>query len=168
MHQLQSQSLKRLACWGLGSLFLLVGGSQIAACSFDAQANKARETEAENYMGAILRSQQAHFLEAEQFTDDLVSLGVNIPPETENYRYAIELSPQGQAALVTAIAKIPELRSFTGVAYAIADAQGEFAGLDKALCISETPQQSPPAPPEFVQTGAQVEVTCAADSQGVE
>ena len=168
MHQPKSQNKQRLALCGLGSVFLLVGCSHILGPALDTQANKARESEAANNVKATLRGQQAYFLEAEQFTDDLTRLAVSIPPETENYRYAIALDATGQAALVTATAKLPELRSFTGVAYAIADAPDEFPNLDTILCISDEPQQSPPAPPQFVQTGEQVEVVCAAGSQVAE
>ncbi|MBE7385085.1 MAG: type IV pilin-like G/H family protein [Leptolyngbya sp. SIO1E4] len=168
MHQPKSRNKQRLALWGLGGVFLLVGCSHIVGTAFENQANRARESEADNYVGAMLRGQQAYFIEAEQFTDDLASLEINIPPETENYRYEIALDATGQAALVTATAKLPELRSFTGVAYAIADAPDEFPNLDTILCISDEPQQSPPAPPQFVQTGEQVEVVCAVGSQVAE
>jgi hypothetical protein len=168
MHQLKSRNKQRLALCGLGGVFLLVGCSHILTGSFAAQANRARESEADNYVGAVLWGQQAYFLEAEQFTADLTNLEINLPPETENYRYEIELGPAGQAALVTATAKLPELRSFTGVAYAIAAAPDEFPSLDTILCISDEPQQSPPAPPQFMQTGEQVEVVCAVGSQVAE
>jgi type IV pilus assembly protein PilA len=168
MEQPKSRNKQRLALYGLGGVFLLVGCSFIVGPAFENQANRARESEADNYVGAMLRGQQAYFLEAEQFTDDLTRLAVNIPAETENYRYAIALDATGQAALVTATAKLPELRSFTGVAYAIADAPDEFPSLDTLLCISDEPQQSPPAPPQFVQSGEQVEVVCAAGSQVAE
>lgn len=171
MNQPKNRAQKHLAFWGLSGL-LLLGGCYVVAGeaqkSFENQANKARESQAETYLKSMLRGQQAYFLEAEQFTGDLQSLGLGISEETENYVYAIDLQDSsGQTAIVTATAKQPELRSFTGVAFAIANSQNEFATTTTELCVSDAGQPAP-AMPELIQTGGQVEVVCADGSQRVE
>jgi type IV pilus assembly protein PilA len=172
MTQSKSRLQKRLIFWGLGSLLLFGGCSILAGIAgngFEQQANKARESEAETYLKSMLRGQQAHFLDEERFAGDLQSLSLNISEETENYSYAIALpDPSGQTAIVTATARLPELRSFTGVAFAIADSQGEFATTATELCVSNEPGQPSPAMPELNQTGDQVEIVCAEGSQVVE
>jgi hypothetical protein len=172
MNQLKTRAKKQLAFWGLSGL-LLVGGCYTLSGEtqgiFENQANKAREAEAETYLKSMLRGQQAYFLEQEQFAGDLQSLSLGISEETEHYVYAIDLpDPSGQIAMVTAMAKQPELRSFTGAAFAIADSQGEFITTATELCVSDKPGQASPAMPELNQTGDQVEVVCAEGSQVVE
>lgn len=172
MNQPNNPAKKRLAIWGLSGLLLLGGCYVVAGVaeeSFSNQANKARESQAETYLKSMLRGQQAYFLEQEQFSTDLQSLGLGISEETEHYVYAIDLpDPSGQTAMVTATAKLPELRSFTGVAFAIADSQGEFVTTATKLCVSDEPGQPSPAVPELIQNGDQVEVVCAEGSQVVE
>lgn len=62
----------------------------IALPSFLNQANKARQSEAQTYIGAMNRAQQAHYLEKRQFADDAsfgdLELGIG---DTENYEYGI-------------------------------------------------------------------------------
>jgi type IV pilus assembly protein PilA len=61
----------------------------IALPSLLGQANKARQAEARNNIGAINRAQQGFFLEAQYFATDLPELAVGIIPETENFKYTI-------------------------------------------------------------------------------
>jgi prepilin-type N-terminal cleavage/methylation domain-containing protein len=61
--------------------------SAIALPSFLNQANKARESEAKQYVGSINRAQQAFFLEKSQFTTEFGRLGLGIQTQTANYAY---------------------------------------------------------------------------------
>ena len=61
----------------------------IALPSFLNQANKARQSEARNYVGSINRAQQAFYLEKQQFAPNLANAAVGIPLETANYGYGI-------------------------------------------------------------------------------
>ncbi|MBC6478263.1 MAG: type IV pilin-like G/H family protein [Hormoscilla sp. GM7CHS1pb] len=63
--------------------------SAIALPSFLNQANKARESEAKNYVGSMNRAQQAHYQEKSKFTTEVSDLGLNIQTKTENYTYGI-------------------------------------------------------------------------------
>jgi prepilin-type N-terminal cleavage/methylation domain-containing protein len=59
----------------------------IALPSFLNQAAKARQSEAKTYVGSINRSQQAYLLEKQQFSPNLLTLGLGIAATTANYAY---------------------------------------------------------------------------------
>ncbi len=75
----------------------------IALPSFLNQANKARQSEAQTYVGSINRGQQAHFLEKNAFATDLVSVELGIPAATDNYTYETgnDITSSGTNATVT-------------------------------------------------------------------
>jgi prepilin-type N-terminal cleavage/methylation domain-containing protein len=62
----------------------------IALPSFLNQAAKARQSEAKTYTGSMNRSQQAYYLEKQQFAPNLQTLAVGIAQTTENYGYGIQ------------------------------------------------------------------------------
>jgi len=61
----------------------------IALPSFLNQASKARQSEAKTYVGSMNRSQQAYYLEKQQFAPNLQSLAVGIAQTTANYVYGV-------------------------------------------------------------------------------
>ena len=61
----------------------------IALPSFLNQASKARQSEAKTYVGSMNRSQQAYYLEKQQFAPNLSALAVGIAFTTENYGYGV-------------------------------------------------------------------------------
>ncbi len=73
--------------------------SAIALPSFLNQANKARQSEAQTYVGSINRGQQAYFLEKSQF-GNLSDLELGIS-NSKNYTYAS--TPNGSGTLSDAI-----------------------------------------------------------------
>jgi prepilin-type N-terminal cleavage/methylation domain-containing protein len=89
----------------------------IALPSFLNQANRARESEAANYVGAINRGQQAYYLDFVVFADDIDNLESGIDTATENYDY----TPDSKSAYATdaQIEATPKknLRGFVGSAY---------------------------------------------------
>lgn len=89
--------------------------SAIALPSFLNQANKARQSEAKTYVGAINRSQQAYFVEYGEFGDATeLEGGINLA--TQNYQYTVTdnngATPPN--AIVTADAKKDALKSYSG------------------------------------------------------
>jgi prepilin-type N-terminal cleavage/methylation domain-containing protein len=92
--------------------------SAIALPSFLNQANKAKESEAKQYLSAINKGQQAFYTEKGEFTQGIVDLGVGIKTVTDNYTYQCEV---GQAA-VTCTAKAEDgapLRDYLGHVYLV-------------------------------------------------
>lgn len=65
--------------------------SAIALPSFLNQANKAKQSEAKQYVGSMNRAQQAQFLEKNYFPsrDVFAELGLGIATQTANYKYDI-------------------------------------------------------------------------------
>jgi len=61
--------------------------SAIALPSFLNQANKARQSEAQTYVGTLNRGQQAYYLEENEFADELLDLELGIVEESETYTY---------------------------------------------------------------------------------
>lgn len=61
--------------------------SAIALPAFLNQANKARQSEAKQALGAINRGQQAYYLERQLFSDSIDGLGLGLQVSTENYSY---------------------------------------------------------------------------------
>jgi len=64
--------------------------SAIALPSFLNQANKAKESEAKQYVGSMNRQQQAYYLEKSAFTTEFSTLGLGIATQTTNYTYDIQ------------------------------------------------------------------------------
>ncbi|MCC5899191.1 MAG: type IV pilin-like G/H family protein [Phormidium sp. BM_Day4_Bin.17] len=67
----------------------------IALPSFLNQAAKARQSEAKNAVGAVMRQQQAHRMENGKFAGNMSRLKVGLPTETDNYEYSFEPAQDG-------------------------------------------------------------------------
>jgi type IV pilus assembly protein PilA len=67
----------------------------IALPSFLNQANKARQSEAKNYVGSLNRAQQAYYLEKAQFSATIDRLGLGISTTTDNYFYTLSTALAG-------------------------------------------------------------------------
>lgn len=88
----------------------------IALPSLLGQANKAKQSEARQNIGAINRAQQAYFLENTAFTNTLAELGIGIKTQTVNYQFSIELTGLKNSDFVNnkAIATKPTLKGYVG------------------------------------------------------
>jgi len=86
--------------------------SAIALPSFLNQANKARQSEAKTYVGAINRSQQAYFVEYGEFGTQ-VELEGGVAAKTQNFEYAV--TPAATTAIVKASALKQALKSYAGM-----------------------------------------------------
>ncbi|MDX2243897.1 MAG: type IV pilin-like G/H family protein [Leptolyngbyaceae cyanobacterium bins.302] len=85
---------------------------------FAAEVNRAKETEARTYVASMGRGQQAYYLEKNQFTSDLQSLGIGIRSESENYSYKISTQGKTSEGLPfiqnVAIPKKGDLKNYVG------------------------------------------------------
>jgi len=120
--------------------------SAIALPSFLNQANKAKESEAKQYLSSINKGQQAYFTEKSGFTDGIESLGVGIKTQTENYKY--ECVSAAGIVNCTATAQKDALRSFLGAVYLIQVDDGGGAGGEATsrsiLCQTQQPTLDKP------------------------
>jgi type II secretory pathway pseudopilin PulG len=122
----------------------LPGNAQVS--DLQSQVNRAQQSEGKQYVGSMNRVQQAYYLENQKFANEINELGIGIKPETENYRYRIV--PQGnstQSVMMTAQAKRPELRSYTGAVFVVKDNNENLT--IAAICETDQPSSTPPAMP---------------------
>jgi prepilin-type N-terminal cleavage/methylation domain-containing protein len=115
--------------------------SAIALPSFLNQANKAKESEAKQYLSAINKGQQAVYTEKSAFTSDITALGVGIKTQTENFEYKCVTGVGGVNCQATATLKGP-IRSYLGAVYLIniSDTESTSRSL---LCQTTSPGVAP-------------------------
>ncbi|MDB9495424.1 type IV pilin-like G/H family protein [Spirulina major CS-329] len=87
----------------------------IALPSLLGQANKAKQSEARNNIGALMRGQQASYLESQSFQSDILQLGLGVATQTVNYRYQIMTNNTSTAARIYATPIKPSLKAYIGV-----------------------------------------------------
>ncbi len=118
--------------------------SAIALPTFLNQANKARESEARQYIGFMNRSQQAYFMEKARFAPDVVSLGVGIKTDTSNYTFAID-APAGGTSIIRNVAypkNATQVRAYTGAVEL--NGIGNEAAAVSIVCQSKQPSIGDP------------------------
>lgn len=115
--------------------------SAIALPSFLSQANKAKQTEAKQYVSSLNKGLQAYYAENTKFTTDVTLLGLGLKTQTTNYSY--NLGDKGAANGATSAATpntdtLASLKGYAGaVAVTAADASGA-AGTQTVLCETTT------------------------------
>lgn len=111
--------------------------SAIALPSFLSQANKAKQTEAKQYVSSVNKGLQAFYAESNKFTTDVTLLGLGLKTQTTNYAYTI--GDKGTQAITggATSAATPIVGSLKGYAGAVAltapDASGA-SGTQTILC----------------------------------
>lgn len=137
---------------------ILPEDANVQANPFANQGNKARQSEAKTYVGAMNRGQQAHFLERNRWGKTIDEIGIGIKSESEDYRYTIKIVDSIKTvntknyagiAVNTAIAKKDGLKSYVGVVYlSNSGAAAELSSLG-ILCESQQPTTKESGLPEF-------------------
>jgi prepilin-type N-terminal cleavage/methylation domain-containing protein len=117
----------------------------IALPSFLNQAQKARQSEAQTYIGAFNRAQQAYHLENRQFANqanrEALQLGL---PDTANYTYTIAGGGPGETSVThEAAPSRADLKSYAGTVY-VDFFQFGNATTGAILCESDRPSVTPP------------------------
>jgi type IV pilus assembly protein PilA len=109
----------------------------IALPSFLNQANKARQSEAQTYVGSLNRGQQAYYLENSAFGTDIATLGIGVPTETAYYDYAT--GGAGTSATATATHTKGELKDYSGIVWITDDTGGNATSLARVCPDTLTP-----------------------------
>jgi Type IV pilin-like G and H, putative len=110
------------------------------------ERKQARESEGKQYINAMNKGQQAFYAENKKFATALDKLGLGIKPETENYSY--QIVPQSgsiPSTMVTAKAKSPDLKSYTGAVFVL-KVNDEITTVS-VICGTNEPSTTPPAMP---------------------
>lgn len=107
---------------GCGCLVLLilltpVIGVLVFSSFFLCNANKAKQSEAKQYIGSMNRAQQAKFAENDAFTNSIPDLGLGIKTETTNYKYSLRVTKQ--AAFNYALSKHKTEKSYVGSVFIV-------------------------------------------------
>ncbi|MEG4454183.1 type IV pilin-like G/H family protein [Microcoleus sp. N9_A1] len=126
--------------------------SAIALPSFLSQANKAKQTEAKQYVSSINKGVQAYYAENTKFVTDISLLGLGLKTETTNYGYTIGTTGAGgvTSAATPNAATLASLKGYAGaVAVTAPDASGA-SGTQTILCETT----SPAAPTAIVLAGS--------------
>jgi len=121
--------------------------SAIALPSFLSQANKAKQTEAKQYVSSINKGVQAYYAENTKFTTDITLLGLGLKTQTTNYSYTIGVTTAGgvTSAANPSAEAAATLKGYAGaVAVTAPDASGA-AGTQTVLCETTKPGNPPGA-----------------------
>ena len=107
--------------------------SAIALPSFLNQANKAKQSEAKQYIASIAKGQQAYYAEEGTFITNIANidtLGLGIKTVTQNYTYALEGSTGGGSGGVNAYTETAAsgLRAYAGLIY-LTEASGALTSV---------------------------------------
>ena len=126
--------------------------SAIALPSFLNQAAKAKQSEAKNYVGAVQRAQQAYRIENAAFAQDINSLQIGLPAETENYSYTgIDASTADETYYIATPKDTTALKGFSsGVAVY---SSGQTAAIS---CQTKQAQAETAIAPPNLQSGTTV------------
>ena len=154
----------------LSCLALAAASVGCAALSADESAttNKestlAREIDARQAIRSILFDQQTYFIENSRFTTSS-SKGVKLDARVESPDYTYRIQPKvskQKGILVTATAKKPGLRSFTGAVFAVPTREGKLTISD--ICETTEPSQKAPVITEVPQR-PDADIKCPPGSQ---
>jgi type IV pilus assembly protein PilA len=123
--------------------------SAIALPSFLNQANKAKQSEAKQYVGTLNRTQQAYFLENSVFASNITALAKPVRNDTKNYTYGDDTTGKftidskgltNENVVIYGTAKKAALRAYVGqVGIGQADATTSEATTLSILCESDNP-----------------------------
>jgi type IV pilus assembly protein PilA len=119
---------------------------------FSSRSKHSHSVEARNIIGAMNRSQQAYYLEKENFTDGIPELGLGITNPTKHYQYSIEKFPL--MVFHYGVPRQRHLKSYIGVVLLLSteDPAPNNIITKTLLCESQDPEVKPFEP--IVENGA--------------
>jgi Type IV pilin-like G and H, putative len=138
---------KNIACVGAIALMAVGCTSQasVKVAEVAAEAN-AIESEARSAVRSLLFDQQTYFIENNKFAISIPQLKSGPLTENSNYRYAFTPKPDRKKGIaITAIPKKPNLRSFTGVAFAAKLGKDQMTVTQ--ICETTKPSKKAPVAP---------------------
>jgi prepilin-type N-terminal cleavage/methylation domain-containing protein len=113
----------------------------IAMPNFLKQVQRATQSEAQSYLGSVLRTQQTYRTEHGEFATAITQLPVRIPDETEKYTYTIDgATNQGTAK---AEPKDTKLKGYHGMVKVIDPGQQDVTKI--VICESDSAASVPQA-----------------------
>lgn len=138
--------------------------SAIALPSFLNQSNKAKQSEAKQYVGTVTRTQQSYYMENNRFGGTLQDMSNPIASETTNYNYNVTLAATNATQVVnTGTSKTAALRSYAGSVFVVTNATTSETNTVAVVCESNVPTTTAVGIGSVTGTSA----SCAANSSPV-
>jgi type IV pilus assembly protein PilA len=106
--------------------------SAIALPSFLSQANKAKQSEAKQYVSSISKGQQAYFAENTVFAAEVTTLGIGLKTQTSNYTYSLGVALGAGATAAATPGTGSPLKSYAGAVGLVS--AGEAKTTSSILC----------------------------------
>jgi len=139
--------------------------SAIALPSFLNQANKAKQSEAKQYVGSMNRAQQAYYLENSEFGSNVDVLGLGIQTQTTNYSYSVALDDPNTAVnqFGTPLATKKALRHYNGSVWL-----GTVTSTSEATTLAVLCESTKPLASQSTNTAVTAGHTCAANFKPID
>lgn len=115
--------------------------SAIALPSFLSQANKAKQSEAKQYVSSLNKGQQAIYTESTRFSSNIDELGVGIKTQTTNYTYTCSTNASAALCVGRAI-NTDALHSYFGSVYLTETGSGGGKTSRALICETLTTSQT--------------------------
>ena len=106
--------------------------SAIALPAFLNQANKAKQSEAKQYIASINKGQQAYYAENGEFTGAIPDLGLGLKTQTTNYLYDVAVPVESQTNSNAKPTNTESLRAYGGVVILVDS--GEAKTTQTSIC----------------------------------
>ncbi|WP_068814627.1 type IV pilin-like G/H family protein [Phormidesmis priestleyi] len=140
--------------------------SAIALPSFLNQANKAKQSEAKQYVGTLNRTQQARYLEKSNFSSDFNGLANPVPATTSNYDYTLQAVATDATSVINyGTSKAKALKSYNGMVAISVVKEASDATTTAVLCEAITPDAKILADPKPPAAGTSAQPTCDATAR---
>ena len=109
------------------------------------KANKAKQSEAKQYVSLLNRGQQAYFAENSTFSNSIAALGLGIKTETNNYKYSIVATKT--TSIHNGVSKHKNLKDYVGGVFLVPAKDGRYT--TSILCESDDRGTIEPAEPIY-------------------
>lgn len=142
--------------------------SAIALPSFLNQANKAKQSEAKQYVGTLNRVQQSYYLEKSAFASDMTDLATPVPTSTANYDYTFSaVAPTSTDVVNYGTSKAGALKSYNGMVTISVVTAFSDATTAAVLCEAKTPGATQLADPTAPAIGSADKPACNGEANAL-
>jgi hypothetical protein len=131
---------------GVGAAIALLASCSTPDSGKSQISSATLESDAKSSVDSMLFDQQTYFLENDKFAASVGQLKSGLASETKSYTYTFVPRPnQRQGMAIKATPKVPNLRSYTGVAFAVK--LGRESMTVTQVCETEAPSTTAPVAP---------------------
>lgn len=144
------------------AVIMIIGAlSAIAVPAFTNQANKAKQSEAKQYIGSMNRAQQTKYAEQGYFSTTTEDLGIGIKTQTSNYSYRI--ATDTNLITHTGVSLVSNLKGFAGNVGLITPNSESNSATIAILCEMKQPGSNVPTSGILIDQG----ISCGVDQNEV-